>query len=121
MRTHIKVIAIVNIVLSALGLLSVAGVLLGGLLGSVGSGSIGGFLGGLLGTAIATIIGGAVAVFGLIAGFGLLNHKGWARIVAIVVSIFRLFAFPIGTVFGAYSLWVLFNAETKTIFELEVP
>jgi hypothetical protein len=50
------------------------------------------------------------------AGFGLLNHRPWARNVIIIVSAFRLFRWPFGTIFGAYSLWVLFHDETRSIF-----
>ena len=39
-----------------------------------------------------------------------------ARYVVIAVSAFRLFKWPFGTLFGAYSLWVLLNDETRDIF-----
>jgi hypothetical protein len=31
------------------------------------------------------------------------------RVVAIALSVFSLFSFPVGTVLGAYALWVLFG------------
>lgn len=121
MRSHIKVVAIVNILFSALGLLKAAGVLFGGLFGSLFSGSLGGFLAGTIGSLIGSVIVGAMALFGLIAGFGLLNHQQWARYVTIFVAIFGLFNFPIGTLFAVYTLWVLLHQDTKRIFELGVP
>ena len=50
------------------------------------------------------------------AGFGLLKHKNWARVIAIVLAILSLILFPIGTLIGGYALWVMFNDETKTLF-----
>lgn len=116
MLTHIKVVALVNIFYSALGILGAIAVLFGGLFGGAFSGSLTAFVvAGITSTIIAVVIA-AISIFGLIAGFGLLAHKPWARIVLIVVSALRLFRFPFGTLFGAYSLWVLLNAETKAIF-----
>ena len=116
MRTHIKVVAMINILFSALGIVGAIAVLFGGLFGGAFSGSLTAFIvAGVTSTIVAAFIA-VVSALGLIASFGLLAHKPWARIVLIVVSVFHLFRFPIGTIFGAYSLWVLLNAETKTIF-----
>jgi hypothetical protein len=38
---------------------------------------------------------------------------------AIILAILNLIFFPIGTILGIYTLWVLFNDETKTLFETE--
>ena len=51
----------------------------------------------------------------LVAGFGLLAGKNWARYVLIVTSAISLLGFPIGTLLGGYALWVLTNSETKLI------
>jgi hypothetical protein len=117
MRTHIKVVAVVNILFSALGLLGALGVLFSGVFGSLFSGSLTGFIVGGATSVLVSIVLGAVSLFGLIAGFGLLNHQPWARYVAIVVAIFRLFNVPLGTIFAVYTLWVLLNDETKRIFD----
>jgi hypothetical protein len=53
---------------------------------------------------------------GILAGWGLLNYKPWARILAIVLSALNLLSVPIGTVIGAYGLWVLLNTETERLF-----
>lgn len=119
MRTHIKVVAVVNILFSALGVLGALAVLFSGVFGSLFSGSLTGFIVGGATSVLMSIVFGAVALFGLIAGFGLLNHQQWARYVAIIVAIFRLFSFPFGTIFAVYTLWVLLNDETKTIFAME--
>ena len=50
---------------------------------------------------------------GLLAGYGLLKRASWGRVLAIVVGVLGLFNFPVGTVIGIYSLWVLLqNAAT---------
>jgi hypothetical protein len=41
--------------------------------------------------------------------------------VAIIWAILSLFNFPVGTLIGVYMLWVLFNDETKRIFEVGAP
>ena len=58
---------------------------------------------------------GIIADF--VAGYGLLNYKSWARLLAIVLAILNLILFPIGTAIGIYTLWAMFNDETKALFE----
>ena len=53
----------------------------------------------------------------ILAGYGLLNYKSWARILTIILAILNLILFPIGTILGIYSLWVMFNDEAKALFE----
>jgi len=53
---------------------------------------------------------------GLIAGFGLLTFKPWARILGIVLCAINLINIPFGTIFGAYGLWVLLNKDTERMF-----
>jgi hypothetical protein len=57
----------------------------------------------------------------LLAGWGLLNYKNWARILAIIVAIFNLILFPIGTAIGIYTLVIMFNKETEALFRGEAP
>jgi len=116
MRTHIKIVAIVNLMYSALGVLAAAGVLFGGVFGSIFSGSFIGAVLGSVASVVMAIVIGALSVFGLIAGFGLLNYRSWARLVIIVVSALRLFRWPMRTLFGGYSLWVLTHDESKALF-----
>ena len=52
----------------------------------------------------------------LLGGWGLLRRQSWSRILIIVLSIITVFGFPIGTLIGGYSLWVLFNEEAKREF-----
>lgn len=47
-----------------------------------------------------------IALPSLLAGWGLLNQKSWAMLLALVVGCLRLFSFPIGTAIGIYTIWV---------------
>ena len=53
---------------------------------------------------------------GIVAGFGLLAHKAWARYLAIVLGLLNLLNFPIGTVMGVYTLWVLMQNQAADYF-----
>ncbi|MGE3342718.1 MAG: hypothetical protein AB7L71_04705 [Vicinamibacterales bacterium] len=61
-----------------------------------------------------------VGIPGIITGWGLLNYKPWARIVAIILSAIRLINVPVGTALGIYGLWVLFNKDTEALFRPEM-
>jgi hypothetical protein len=52
----------------------------------------------------------------LITGYGLLQYKPWARIAGIILSAISLINIPIGTIVGAYGLWVLLNKDTERLF-----
>ena len=118
MRTHIKTVAIVNILYSALGLLVAASVLIGGIFSGILSGGLFSFLAITVASMVGAVILGAISLFGVIAGFGLLNHRSWARYVIMAVSAFRLLKWPFGTLFGGYSLWVLMQEETQREFDM---
>lgn len=51
------------------------------------------------------------SILGVIAGWGLLERKPWARTLAIFFGIFALFNFPFGTALGIYTLWVLGSSD----------
>jgi len=60
------------------------------------------------------------ATFLLIPAFvgaiGLLSLQWWARILIILLSLVHLLLFPIGTVLGAFGLWVLLGREAQAAF-----
>lgn len=56
------------------------------------------------------------SLLGLLGGIGLLGFHRWARIVVMVISAIGCFAFPIGTIIGVYSLWVLMQDDTTKLF-----
>jgi hypothetical protein len=57
----------------------------------------------------------ALGIPSLIAGIGLLKQKGWARTLAIALAVLALACFPLGTVAGLYTLWVLTHKETEQV------
>lgn len=117
MRQHVPIVAWLQIAGSIL-LLLVGGFLLL-LMPSIGA--ISGdreALGILLIVAVGvSCLVGLLALPGLIAGIGLLRRRNWGRILAIIVSFIDLLNFPIGTVIGIYSLWVLFQDAASLYFE----
>jgi len=48
-----------------------------------------------------------LAVAGFVVGFGLLEHRAWARSLAIVLAVIALLSPILGTALGIYTLWVL--------------
>ena len=69
---------------------------------------------------VATIVGGFFTLLslpGLLAGFGLIAHKPWARILAMIVCILGLPSIPLGTALGIYGIWVLAKEETAELFK----
>lgn len=116
MRTHIKFVAIINIILGALGVLGALGMFVGGALGSIFNG---GFVGAVVGVATSVVFGiifSCLSALRVAAGFGLLNGQQWARYSIILLAVLGLFRFPIGTIFSVYSLWVLLSAEGQREF-----
>jgi hypothetical protein len=68
---------------------------------------------------VGTIVGGLMVVLalpGILAGYGLLKRRNWGRVLAVVVSILNLLNFPLGTVIGVYSLWVLMQNSASDYF-----
>jgi hypothetical protein len=51
------------------------------------------------------------------AGWGLMQHAQWGRMVAIVAAIFSLLKFPFGTAMGIWTLVVLLGYRNGTLYE----
>jgi hypothetical protein len=123
MTTHVKVLGVLYIVLSSLGVC--AALFFGLALGAAGSivgttanpddAAIALPIMGLAGTALVAFLL-ALSLPGLVAGIGLLKLQPWARILGIVVAAINLINIPFGTVLGIYGLWVLLNKETERMF-----
>lgn len=124
MQTHVKVLGVLYLVVSAC-------FLVGALFLLLAMGSAAGIVGataepedaaiaipvlGIAGTALAAFLG-LFALPGLAAGYGLLMLKPWARILGIVLSAISLINIPFGTLVGIYGLWVLLNKDTERLFE----
>ena len=124
MQTHVKVLAVLFIVFSALGVLAALGIMaiFGGTMGLVGATSqdegaaIALPILGLTGTLL-TVFLLVLSIPGLVTGIGLLGFKNWARILGIVLSALNLIHIPFGTILGVYGLWVLLSKETEHLFE----
>lgn len=64
---------------------------------------------------------GLLALPGLIAGYGLLKRHEWGRILAIVVAVLHLLNFPVGTLLGAYTIFVLLQNNANEYFASPKP
>lgn len=53
----------------------------------------------------------------LVAGWGLMEHSQWGRIVAIVAAFLSLLKFPFGTALGIWTLVVLMGYRNSTLYE----
>jgi len=74
----------------------------------------------ILWTSIASIVSLVFVVpiflINLIVGLGLLRMKEWARILAVVLAIFRLLNIPLGTVIGGLTIWYLLQEPVAQEF-----
>lgn len=124
MRDHVKILAVINIVFGCLGVLAAlamagifafSGTMVGVAAQSDPDAIVAIGILGAVGTALFVLIL-VLSVPGIVAGWGLLNFKPWARILGIVLSALNLINFPIGTAIGGYGLWVLLNREVEAMF-----
>ncbi len=123
MQTHVKVLGVVYLAVGACMLLAAMFLFLtmSGVAGIVGAtaephdAAIAIPILGFVGTALAAFLI-LFSVPSLAAGYGLLKLKPWARVVGIILSAISLIKIPIGTIIGAYGLWVLLNTETERLF-----
>lgn len=116
MEGHVKLLAFVYIAYHALGVLLALLVL--GILSGVGLLSGEWEAAGIL-TVIGFVIAALVTILalpGIIGGIGLLFRQQWARMLILIVGFFSLFEFPLGTLMGVYTFWVLMHDETKPLF-----
>jgi hypothetical protein len=127
-RQQVKILAILHIVLSGLGVLAAVVVMaifgglagLASLAGQAQDGMIGSAVLGFIGAAI-TIVVLLLSVPGFIAGIGLLSYQPWARILTIIISALELPGVPLHTALGIYGLWVLLSNEGAALFSHSEP
>lgn len=117
MKGHLTIVAALSIGFGALGVV-IALILF---VAVVGGGMLSGDAMAISITAIVgTVIAGFIALISIpdiIAGIGLLKRKSWARIMALILACVDLILIPIGTIIGAYCIWVLVHDETVKLFE----
>ena len=123
MGVHYKVLGWLYLVFGVLGALG--GVVLFGILSFLGLGmqniamrhmpwgpfTLASGLGVLIGLILLLL-----SIPGIIAGYGLLNFRGWARPLTIVLSAINLIHPPFGTLLGAYGLWVVLSSRGELYF-----
>ncbi|MBX3000852.1 MAG: hypothetical protein KF893_20185 [Caldilineaceae bacterium] len=116
MNTHIQLIGWLNIALGILGLLIAIfafTILLGvGLISRDNNAMI---VLGIIATLVSALLG-VLSIPGIIAGYGLLRRRMWARYLALVVGFLNLFNVPLGTLVGGYTIWVLLPEEVAAEF-----
>lgn len=124
MATHVKVLGVLYIALSAIGVAFALFLMLAvgtassivGLNAEPRDAAVALPIIGIAGTALVGFLL-ALSVPGLIVGVGLVKLKPWARIAAMVLAIIQLINIPFGTALGIYALWVLFNKDTERLFD----
>jgi hypothetical protein len=57
------------------------------------------------------------AALALAAGWGLWEHTGWGRILAIISAILNLIKFPFGTALGIWTLVLLLGYRNTSLYE----
>ena len=116
MEKHVQVLGILYIVFGVLGLIGALTVFvvlgIGGLFSPDEDAAL-----------LVVVIGGLIAFIilttsipGIIAGWGLMKHQNWARILTLVLSFLNLLNLPFGTALGIYGIWLLFNDEAVRLF-----
>ncbi len=115
MRQHIDTVAWLHIAFGALGVLAALAV--GGVVGGAAL-----FADDAQTTGIMVLLAGFIAVVmgllsvpALVGGWGLLKRRPWARMLVLIVSFLNLLNFPLGTLVGGYSIWVLMSDESRHI------
>ncbi len=120
-ETIVKVYAVLAWISALIMLIVAIAIMIGGsMMGTFGSMMYGDLaVAGMVG-AVATVVAVillALAAFDVIVGIGLWTHKPWARILTIIYSVLSLFSFPIGTLIGAFGIWLFgFESTVKSLF-----
>ena len=134
MEKHITLAAIFNIVYRAFALMGAAILFLLALvfrsfiatlveMGALGYRDIPANLLGLIPLILVpvAIMMSILSVLAIVGSVGLLKRKEWARILMIVMSGFNLLRIPLGTILGVYTIWVLVDAQTISLFKTPTP
>ncbi len=58
-----------------------------------------------------------LSVPGIICGAGLIKFRPWARTLALVLGIINLINIPFGTILGVYTLWVMMQPASESLFK----
>ncbi|HEX8451206.1 MAG TPA: hypothetical protein VF647_03860 [Longimicrobium sp.] len=115
MRQHIDTVAWIHIAFGGLGVLAALAV--GGFVGGLGLFADDAQTAGILAlvAGFIAVVMGLLSVPSLVGGWGLLKRRPWARMLVLISSFLHLLNIPVGTLVGAYSIWVLMNDESRHI------
>ena len=119
MLTHVKVVAILEIVWGVLAAIAAVFFLFAfgvatAVTGGAGAPSfVPGFLAGM-GIFLGLLIG-ALAALAIVAGMKLLKHQRSGRMMTYIVAAISLVSFPIGTAFGVYAFIILTRPDTDRL------
>jgi len=122
MDQHSTVAGVLFLVLGILGLVGMIAVAVLFLIGTIALGAVAaqepdvpGIL-SLLPASLGLFICGAIAIStipSLVAGYGLLQRRSWARVWALIAGILNLPGFPLGTLVGIYAIWLFVQTGTS--------
>lgn len=72
---------------------------------------------------VTSIVGGVIAVIlalfslpSILAGFGLLKQRYWAKVLALVLGMLNVANVPVGTALFVYTLWFWLQPESAALF-----
>lgn len=116
MKKHLDILAYLYL---ALGILGILGALIaflvlagtGALADDPEAAAITSGMGVIVGVIVLVL-----SVPNLLAGYGLLKRRSWARLLALVLGFLNLFQVPLGTALGIYTFWVLLKDEAAAYF-----
>lgn len=119
MTTYRPLVGWTHLVLGALALLPalILPLVFGGIWGIVAVGSKDPEASAIVGVTFGVVLIIVLAVLlvsgglSIAAGVGVLRGKAWGDLLAIVASLLHVLNFPIGTIVGAFTLWVLLARE----------
>lgn len=109
MKKHIQIIGVLHLILGVLQLISTFLVMTDTLFIKVAESN----------TKLLTVALIFLSILSFLGGIGLLMYKSWARYLIIILSFISLLFFPIGTIIGVYSIWILFKKEVIAQFNPE--
>jgi len=117
-QRHVHLLAIFWFAISAFNAMigAVLYILANTLLAPGGSAGAPPFLRPLLSVVAIIVLGGSA--LGFSAGWGLMHHEPWARVLTLVLAFLVLFInIPVGTAVGVYTMWVLLPGESEQEYE----
>jgi len=120
MEKHLHVLGILFIVYGVMGLIGAATVFII----FFGTAAFGGYYLGFghwpfIANAFSlfiTVLIAFLSIPSIVAGWGILRHQAWGRILGLILGILMLFEFPFGTALGVYALWAFLSKDAIKLF-----